>query len=127
MKMDRRAFLRGVSAVAAAAVVRANLPPEPIAPGAYVLAQPEWVPRGWLLLQGQELSRAAFPRLFAVLGEQFGSGDGVTTFNLPDFGPSPHLGPGYFALSDLMATDEEPRTDCPPGTIRTFAVHPERV
>lgn len=41
-------------------------------------------PEGWLLCQGQALSRTEYADLFAVIGTNFGSGDGSTTFNLPD-------------------------------------------
>lgn len=38
----------------------------------------------WLLCQGVAVSRTTFAALFAVIGTAFGSGDGSTTFNLPD-------------------------------------------
>jgi len=41
-------------------------------------------PDGWLLCYGQAVSRSAYPTLFSVIGTRFGSGDGSTTFNLPD-------------------------------------------
>jgi microcystin-dependent protein len=41
-------------------------------------------PEGWLLCQGQALSRTDYKDLFDVIGTNFGSGDGSTTFNLPD-------------------------------------------
>lgn len=41
-------------------------------------------PSGYLLGQGQEVSRTTYADLFAVVGTAFGSGDGSTTFNLPD-------------------------------------------
>lgn len=41
-------------------------------------------PEGWLLCQGQTISRTEYADLFAVIGTNFGSGDGSTTFNLPD-------------------------------------------
>ena len=41
-------------------------------------------PAGWLLCQGQTVSRAAYARLFAAIGVQYGAGDGTTTFRLPD-------------------------------------------
>lgn len=40
-------------------------------------------PAGWLLCQGQVLSTAEHPELFAVIGNAYG-GDGVTTFALPN-------------------------------------------
>ncbi len=42
------------------------------------------VPNGWLLCDGREVARADFPDLFTAIGERWGSGDGTTTFNLPD-------------------------------------------
>ena len=42
-------------------------------------------PAGWLLCDGQAVSRTTFASLFAVLGVLYGVGDGSTTFNLPDF------------------------------------------
>ncbi len=43
-------------------------------------------PAGWLLCQGQAISRTTYARLFAVIGTSFGAGDGSTTFNLPAAG-----------------------------------------
>jgi microcystin-dependent protein len=41
-------------------------------------------PTGWLLCYGQAISRTTYVSLYAVLGTTFGSGDGSTTFNVPD-------------------------------------------
>lgn len=41
-------------------------------------------PEGWLLCQGQEISRTNYSELFAILGTTYGEGDNATTFNLPD-------------------------------------------
>jgi microcystin-dependent protein len=41
-------------------------------------------PAGWLLEYGQAISRTTYAALFAVIGTTYGSGDGSTTFNLPD-------------------------------------------
>jgi microcystin-dependent protein len=41
-------------------------------------------PTGWLLCYGQAISRTDYSALFAVFGTTYGSGDGSTTFNLPD-------------------------------------------
>lgn len=43
------------------------------------------VPAGYLLCNGAAVSRTTYSALFTVCGTQFGSGDGVTTFNLPDY------------------------------------------
>lgn len=41
------------------------------------------VPPGWLLMYGQVINIADYPRLFGVLGTRYG-GDGVATFGIPD-------------------------------------------
>jgi microcystin-dependent protein len=41
-------------------------------------------PTGFLFCYGQAISRATYAALFAVLGTTYGSGDGTTTFNVPD-------------------------------------------
>ena len=41
-------------------------------------------PSGWLFCEGQAISRTTYAALYAVLGTQFGAGDGSTTFNLPN-------------------------------------------
>ena len=41
-------------------------------------------PAGFLLCQGQTVSRNSFPRLFAAVGTNYGAGDGSTTFGIPD-------------------------------------------
>lgn len=42
------------------------------------------VPDGWLLCNGAAVSRTTYANLFAVIGTKYGSGDGSTTFNLPN-------------------------------------------
>lgn len=41
-------------------------------------------PEGFLLCNGQEVSRITYARLFNVIKEKFGAGDGVTTFQVPN-------------------------------------------
>lgn len=41
-------------------------------------------PRGWLWCAGQAVSRSTYGALFTVIGTTWGSGDGATTFNVPD-------------------------------------------
>lgn len=41
-------------------------------------------PTGWLLCDGEAVSRSTYADLFAIIGTKFGVGDGSTTFNLPD-------------------------------------------
>ena len=41
-------------------------------------------PSGWLLCDGSTVSRTTYATLFGVIGTTYGSGDGSTTFALPD-------------------------------------------
>ena len=41
-------------------------------------------PENWLICDGSEVSRTTYAELFNVIGTSYGSGDGSTTFNLPD-------------------------------------------
>lgn len=41
-------------------------------------------PTGWLQCYGQAISRTTYADLFTALGTAYGSGDGSTTFNVPD-------------------------------------------
>lgn len=50
-------------------------------------------PAGWLPCEGQELTVAQFPALFAVIGTIYG-GDGVNRFRLPDLRGRVILGAG---------------------------------
>ncbi|WP_293762593.1 phage tail protein [uncultured Aquitalea sp.] len=43
------------------------------------------VPVGWLKCNGAAVSRSTYAALYAVLGTLYGAGDGVNTFNLPDY------------------------------------------
>ena len=44
------------------------------------------IPDGWLLCNGANVSRTTYANLFAAIGTNFGSGDGSTTFTLPNLG-----------------------------------------
>ena len=41
-------------------------------------------PAGWLICGGQAVSRSDYSGLFSVIGTTYGSGNGSTTFNIPD-------------------------------------------
>lgn len=70
-------------------------------------------PAGWLKTDGSAISRVTYSDLFGELGVMYGSGDGSTTFNLPDTR-------GYFlrsfADSSTMDPDRASRTDRGDGT-----------
>lgn len=42
------------------------------------------IPMSYLLCDGRAVSRSEYPGLFEVIGTTYGSGDGSTTFNLPN-------------------------------------------
>ena len=58
-------------------------------------------PSGYLLCNGTAVSRTTYAALFAIYSTTFGSGDGSTTFNLPDFRNRMPIGAGttYSAAS----------------------------
>lgn len=41
-------------------------------------------PTGWLMCEGQDVSRETYARLYQAIGLVYGSGDGSTTFTLPN-------------------------------------------
>lgn len=41
-------------------------------------------PSGWLSCDGSAISRTTYSTLFSTIGTTYGTGDGSTTFNLPD-------------------------------------------
>ena len=51
-------------------------------------------PTGYLLCNGAAVSRTTYAALYAVYGTTFGSGDGATTFNVPDFRDKMPIGAG---------------------------------
>jgi microcystin-dependent protein len=54
------------------------------------------IPNGWLLCDGRStgISRTTYADLFAAIGTTYGSGDGSTTFNLPDMRSRMPIGVG---------------------------------
>lgn len=51
-------------------------------------------PNGWLICNGQAVSRTTYADLFDAIGTTFGSGDGSTTFNIPDLRNRAVMGAG---------------------------------
>jgi microcystin-dependent protein len=64
-----------------------------ITPGIVVPYVGSTAPTGWLLCYGQEISRTTYATLYAIIGTSFGSGNGSTTFNLPDLRGRAAIGP----------------------------------
>lgn len=57
-------------------------------------------PAGWLLCFGQAVSRTTYANLFSAIGTTYGTGDGATTFNLPDL-----RGRTLFGLDNMGGSD----------------------
>jgi len=62
-------------------------------------------PSGWKFCNGQELSRSTFSDLFNVIGTTFGTGDGSTTFNVPDLRDRSPLGTATMGSTDAGRVD----------------------
>lgn len=54
------------------------------APGTTAFFGMTSAPSGWIKANGAAVSRTTYAALFAAIGTTFGSGDGSTTFNVPD-------------------------------------------
>lgn len=65
----------------AAGLLAANAVPA----GAIIMWPSNVIPSGWLVCQGQAVSRSTYSAIFGVIDTTYGVGDGVTTFNLPNF------------------------------------------
>jgi microcystin-dependent protein len=75
-----------------------------VAPGTIRLSGTASPETGWLLCNGAEVSRTTYATLFGKLGTAFGTGDGSTTFNLPDLRGRVPVGPDG-AAGRLTAND----------------------
>lgn len=51
-------------------------------------------PEGWLLCDGSAINRTTYANLFALIGTTYGSGNGTTTFNVPDMRSRMPIGAG---------------------------------
>lgn len=52
--------------------------------GSIVPFASDTIPNGWLLCDGRAVSRTKYAELFKAIGTKHGSGDGSTTFNVPN-------------------------------------------
>lgn len=60
----------------------------------------------WLLCDGQAVKRTDYEDLFALIGTNFGTGDGITTFNVPDYRGKFLRGLGGDSESDFYKTQD---------------------
>jgi microcystin-dependent protein len=56
----------------------------PVPPGTILSNKTGYMPTGYLVCDGSEVSRTIYVALFQVIGTYYGEGDGVTTFHLPN-------------------------------------------
>ena len=64
------------------------------------------IPDGFLLCDGAAYSRTEYAELFAAIGTMYGSGDGSTTFNVPDLVERVPAGAGDNHAAGEMAGEE---------------------
>jgi microcystin-dependent protein len=67
------------------------------------------VPTGWIRCDGQALSRTGYADLFASIGTTYGSGDGSSTFNVPNISGAGAGSPLYY-IKSVFSGDVEPST-----------------
>lgn len=60
------------------------------------------IPAGYLLCNGVAVSRTSYAALFGVISTLYGSGDGTTSFNLPDLRDRFLEGAGTNALAAYL-------------------------
>jgi microcystin-dependent protein len=65
-------------------------------------------PTGWLLCDGTAYSRSTYATLFGIISTSYGSGDGSTTFNVPDLRSSMALGAGTKAKTFTFSSLSNP-------------------
>lgn len=61
------------------------------------------LPAGWLACDGTAVSRTTYAALFAAIGTIWGSGNGTTTFNIPNFAGRTLVGIGTGTAVDATA------------------------
>lgn len=61
----------------------------------------------WFLCDGQAVNRVTYSALFEIIGTNFGEGDGVTTFNLPDYRGKFLRGLGGNSAADIFTAQDE--------------------
>lgn len=63
-------------------------------------------PTGWLLCDGTAVSRATYAALFTAISTAYGTGDGSTTFNVPDFRGRTAFGKGTNTNVDALGEND---------------------
>jgi microcystin-dependent protein len=67
------------------------------------------IPSGFLVCDGTAISRTTYSALFGVLGITYGGGNGISTFNLPNYMDRMPIGAGsQYAVSDTGGSANAP-------------------
>ncbi len=68
-----------------AAQIQAKVSQVEVVPSGMIMFFPKSTPPNgnWLVCDGRAVSRTGYPNLFAMIGTQYGAGNGSTTFNVP--------------------------------------------
>lgn len=79
-------------------------------------------PSGWLAADGSAINRSVYATLFSAIGTTYGTGDGSTTFNLPDLRGIFVRGAGSQTISGITynKTFGAKETDAMQGHIHSF-------
>jgi len=87
--INANAYSMVANTVVDGAITYAKLAPSAqtatVPPGAVIAFDGSVAPAGWLFCDGSAVSRTTYSALFGVIGINHGSGDGTSTFNLPDY------------------------------------------
>jgi microcystin-dependent protein len=83
MNTPRPISVGGTGATSAGGAL-ANLGARQVIVGEVAIYAGSTLPSGWLFCYGQAVSRTTYSALFTAIGTTYGTGDGSTTFNLPD-------------------------------------------
>lgn len=73
--------------------------------GSIICYSGENVPQGWLFCNGQAISRTTYHKLFNTIGTIYGTGNGTTTFNLPNLQDRFPMGKGTSSLGVTGGSD----------------------
>ena len=66
--------------------------------GSIIMWPSNTIPSDWQLCDGSAILRSTYATLYAIIGTTFGSGNGTTTFNLPNYTDRMPRGVGVSAL-----------------------------
>ncbi len=110
METSRRSLLKGIAASFAIGVSGVKLAiPEAKA----AVMSPNATHQGWLICNGQMVSRETYKKLFQIVGTIYGHGDGAETFNLPDLRGS------FLPKKDVSGENSDDLYSC------QYAINPE--